>query len=107
MVSDHLVMARTIVQSDNTNDKVAKLCYVVRGSFQIICGTGHGGYIVRKLNNPKYPEFKFISEDHYILSPSLKPCEPVDGSDTPYLNQSYTPIVNPLKKSLNIELCNA
>ena len=66
-----LVMACTTVQSDKANDKVAKLCYAVRSSFQIICGTGRGGYIVRKLNKSDSPEFKFMSEDLYILPPSL------------------------------------
>ena len=45
-----------------------------------------------------------MSEDLNILPPSLKLCEPVDSSDIHYLNQSHTPIVNPLKKALNIEL---
>ena len=34
----------------------------------------------------------------------MKLCEPVDGSDTRYLKQSLTSIVNPFKKSVNIEL---
>ena len=92
-----LVMARTTVQSDKTNNKIAKLCYAVRGC---------GGYIVRKFNRPDSPELKLMSEDLYILPPFLKPCEPVDGSDTRYLIQFHTPIVNFLKKPLNIELCN-
>ena len=45
-----------------------------------------------------------MSEDLNILPPSLKLCETVDSSDIHYLNQSHTPIVNPLKKALNIEL---
>ena len=47
-----------------------------------------------------------MSDNLYILPPSLKPCEPMDRSDTRYLNQSHTHIVNPLKKQLNIELYN-
>ena len=47
-----------------------------------------------------------MSEDLYILPPSLKPCEPVDGSDTRYLNQTHAPIVNLLQKPLSIELYN-
>ena len=43
--------------------------------------------------------------DLYLLLPSLKPCEPVDSLDT-RLNQSYSLIVNPLRKSLSIELYN-
>ena len=38
-----------------------------------------------------------MSEDLYILPPSLKPYEPVDGSNTRYLNQYHISIVNPLK----------
>ena len=89
-------MDRTAVQSDKSKDKVAKLSYAVRGPFQIIQGTSRGGYIVRKLNKPDSPDLKFMSEDLYILPPSLKPCEPVDGLDTRYLNQTHAPIVNPL-----------
>ena len=96
MQPGNLVMARTAVQSDKSKDKVAKLSYVVRGPFYIIRGTGRGGYIVRKLNKPDSTEFKFMSEDLYVLSPSLKPCKPVDSSDTIYLNQTHAPIVNPL-----------
>ena len=90
-------MARTAIQSNKTTNKVAKLCYVVCGPFQIVRGTGRGSYIVQKLKKPNSPEFKFMSEDLYILPPSLKPCEPVDDSDTRYLNHSYVPIVDPLK----------
>ena len=49
------------------------------------------------MNKPDSTELRFISEDLYILPPSLKPCEPIDSSDTRYLNQSHTIVVNPLK----------
>ena len=106
MLHGDLVIARTTVKSNKANNEVAKVCYAVRGSFQIIRGTGHGGYIVRKLNKPASPEFKFMSLDLYILPPSLKSCDPVDESDTRYLNQSHAPIVDSLKKPLIIELYN-
>ena len=102
----YLVIDRTTVQSDEANDKVAKLCYAERGPFQIICSTNHGGYIVRKLNKLDSSEFKFMFEDFYILPPLLKRCESMDESDTSSFNQSHVPIVNPLKKVLNIELYN-
>ena len=101
-----LVMDRTAIQSDKIKDKVAKLSYAVQGSLQIVRDTGRRGYIVRKLHKPDSPELNFMSEDLYILPPSLKPCEPVDSSDTRYLNQSHVPIVNPLKEPLSIELYN-
>ena len=47
-----------------------------------------------------------MSEDLYILPPSLKSCEPIDSADARYLNQYHVPIVNPIKKTLNIVLYN-
>ena len=47
-----------------------------------------------------------MASDLCSLPPSLKPCEPVNSSDTRYVSQSYSPIVNLLSKSLNIELYN-
>ena len=79
-------MARTSIQSDKVKNKVARLRYAVRGPFQIVWGIGCGRCIVKKLNKLYSPELKFMSEDLYILPPSLKPCEPVDISDTCYLN---------------------
>ena len=40
------------------------------------------------------------------MPPSLRPCKPVEGSDTRYLNQTHAPIVNLLQKPLSIELYN-
>ena len=47
-----------------------------------------------------------MSEDLYILQSSFKVWEPVDRSNIRYLNQLYVPIVDSLKKPLNIELSN-
>ena len=44
--------------------------------------------------------------DLYPLPLSLKPCEPVDTTDTWYINQPHDDLVNPLKKVLYIELYN-
>ena len=68
--------------------------------------TALGSYLVRKLYKPDSPELKFITIDLYPLSPSLKPCKSVDNLDIRYLNQSRSPIVNSLRKPLNIELYN-
>ena len=95
---DHF-MDHTTVQSDKYKDNVAQLCYSGRGLFQIILETGSGSHTLRQVNKPDSPEFKFMSEDLYILSPLLKPCELVDSSDTCYLNQSYAPVVNSLYKN--------
>ena len=76
-------------------DKVSKVSYAVQGLFQIVRGTIRGSYIVRKMNKPDSTELRFMSKDLYILPASLKPCDPIDSSDTRYLNQSYAQIVNP------------
>ena len=47
-----------------------------------------------------------MTYDLYLLPPPLKPCEHVDSTDTCYLNQTYAPLVNPLKRALDIELYN-
>ena len=47
-----------------------------------------------------------MAYDLYPLPPSLKTSELVDTTDSRYLNQTYTPFVNPLKKDLYIELYN-
>ena len=47
-----------------------------------------------------------MTYDLYLLPPPLKPCEHVDSTDTCYLNQIHAPLVNPLKRALDIELYN-
>jgi len=47
-----------------------------------------------------------MATDFYHLPLSLKSCELVVSSDLRYLNQSYSPIINPLSKPLNIVLYN-
>ena len=42
----------------------------------------------------------------YSLPLSLKPCEPVDSTDIRSLNQIHVPLINPLKRALDIELYN-
>ena len=55
---DDIVMARTAIQRDKQKEKVAKLCYAVKGPCQIIRTTGHGGYFVRKLYTPDIPKIE-------------------------------------------------
>ena len=44
--SDDIVMARTFVISDKSQNKGVKLCYAIRGSYQIIRNTDHNSYYV-------------------------------------------------------------
>ena len=79
-------MARMAIQSNKQKKKVAKICYAVRGPYQIILTTGHSSYFVRKLHRPDSPELKFMAYHLYPLPSSLKPCEPADTTYTRYLN---------------------
>ena len=57
-----------------------------------------------KLHKSDGSELKYMTNDLYSFPPSLKPWEHVDTVDTQYLNQSYAPLINPVKKTLHIEL---
>ena len=58
------------------------------------------------LYKPNSLELKFMATDLYPLPSLLKPRERVDSSGIIYLNQSYSPIFNPLRNPLKIELYN-
>ena len=106
LVVGDMVMTRTAIQSDVSTNRVGKLIYQVRGPFRIIKCTSRGSYLVRKLYKTDSPELKFMAIDLYSLSPSLKLCEPINSSAIRYMNQLYSPTVNPLSKPLNIEIYN-
>ena len=92
------VMARRAIQNDLFKNTVVKLSYSVRGPYQNLRNTGLGSYFVRKLNKTDRPELKFMAHDLYPLPPSLKPYEPIDSTDTRYLNHIHASLVNSLKK---------
>ena len=97
-------MIQIAIQSDLSKHKIFKLSYSVCDPFQIIRNTGFASYFVRKLNKPDSPEVKFMVYDLCPLPPSLKPCEPVDSTNTRYLNQIHDPLINTLKMALDIKL---
>ena len=47
-----------------------------------------------------------MTYDLYPLPLSLTPCEHVNSTDIRYLNQMHAPLINSLKKALDIELYN-
>ena len=53
--------------------------------------------MLKKLNKPNRPDLKVMTYNLYPLSPSLKTFEPVDTTDTRYLNQTHAPLVDMLK----------
>ena len=106
LYTDDIVMARTAIQNDLSKHQVAKLSYSIRDLFQTIRNTGFGSHFDRKLNKPDSPELKFVAYYLRPLPPSLKPCESIDSIDLRYLNHVHAPLVNPLKKTLDIKLYN-
>ena len=45
-------MSRATIQNDKKKEKVSKLRYVIRGSYQILRNTSHGSYFVKKVYKP-------------------------------------------------------
>ena len=99
----NIFMVRTAIKSDKKKEKFVKVYYVVRGPYQILRNTGHGSYFVKKLHILDSPELKCMSYDLCRLPSSLKPCEPVDTTDTRYINKFHDPLTKPLTKALHIE----
>ena len=92
-----IVMARTAIQSNLTKNKVAKLSYSVRDPYQMVRHTRFGSYYVRKLYKPDSPELKFMAYDLYPLPSPLNLCKSVDTTNSRYLSQHHSPLVNSLK----------
>ena len=99
-------MARTVIQSNISKNKIVKLSYSVRGLYQIVRRTVFCSYYVRKLHKPDRPELNFVAYDIYLFPLSLKPSKPVDTIDTRYLNQTHAPLAHLLKNALYIQLYN-
>ena len=51
-------MVRRAIHCNKKNEKFAKLCYKVRGSYYILRNTGRGSYVVKKLHKHNSPELK-------------------------------------------------
>ena len=61
LASGDIVMDRTVIQSNKQKEKVANLCYAIRGSYQIIRTTSHNSYFVRKIHRPDSPELEIMT----------------------------------------------
>ena len=90
-------MARTAIKNDLKKNGVANLYYVARDPYQILHNISHGSYCVKKLHKTDSLNLKSMVYDFYPLPPSLKPCEPVNITDTRYLNQSRASVNNLFK----------
>ena len=81
-----IVMVWTVIQGDLSRNKVADLCYAIRGPHHITCRTCYGSYFIKKLHKPDSLDLKFMAYDLYSFPLSLELCESVDTSETQYLN---------------------
>ena len=100
------MIARIELQSNKAKGKVTKISYHVSGPFRILKFTYQSSYIVQRYGEPLSPEVIYIAEDLYLLPSKSLSCELVDGIDARCLNLSHYPIITPLKKILDIRLCN-
>jgi len=96
------------VQINSVADKgvVSKLSYKVKGLFTITANLGHHSFEVQPYGDTKAAKHKYKNTELYLLPPSLFPVHLLDTMDKRYLNIKFAPIVNPLKRSLKIELYN-
>lgn len=101
-----LVMVRVAVQSQASNNRVAKLTYRLRGPYEVVDVLGHGAYNLQKFGNRDGPKLKYHAEDISMLPPAIRPVEPLDGPDLRYLNNAHAPIPHPLKQAFDIKLYN-
>ena len=101
-------MVKAYIQVQSSADKgvVSKLSYRAKGPFIITKDLGHDSFEVQRYDNPTSAKRKYTSLELYLLAPALFPSQPLDTINQQYLNSTHDPIVNPLMKSLKIELYN-
>ena len=99
------VSARVTVQSNATENRVAKLSYRVK-PFVIVDTTEHGAYICRPAHQPDGATRRFHAQDLSLLPPVIRPTEPIDGADLRYSNTRHAPVHHPFRSHFNIKLYN-
>jgi len=80
--------------------------YKSKGPFKIIEVFNNGSYSLQCLGQDTGPLLKFHGSALFQLPPCLSPCKPLDTPDLRYLNNSTSPIPNPLQAALDIQLYN-
>ena len=82
------------------------MSYKAKGLFIITSDLGHNSFEVQRYDKPSSAKRKYKNTELYLLPPALFPSKPLDTIDQRYLDSRNAPIVNPLKKTLRIELYN-
>ena len=71
----------------------------------VIEDTGNSAYNVRRYGKPDGPLYKYMTQDLYLLPPTILPCEQMDTPDMRYLNSDFAPRKQPFD-NLDIESYN-
>ena len=98
--------AHVQVNSVASKGVVSKLSYRAKRPFVITADLGHNIFEVQLYDDATASKCKYKNTELYLLPPALFPSQPLDTIDQCYLSSTHVPIVNPLKKSMKIELYN-
>ena len=101
-----VVKAHVQVNSVASKGVVGKLSYRAKGPFVITKDLGHNSFEVQSYDDPSSSNRKYKNTKLYLLPPALFLSHPLDTIDQRYLDSTHAPIVNPLKKSMKIDLYN-
>jgi len=82
---------------------VSKLSYKVKCPFTIKADLGHHSFEVQSYDDTNTAKRKYENTKLFVLPPSLFLLDTINQR---YLNSKFTPVVNPLKRSMKIELYN-
>ena len=66
----------------------------------------HSSYLVRRYGNPNSSLCNYMTQDVYILPPTILPCEHLDTPDMRYLNSDFAPKHHPFVNALDVERYN-
>jgi hypothetical protein len=92
------------VQSNTSQNRVAKLSYKSKGPFFVKEVLGYGCYMLQRWNREDATLQKYHSSDMYLLLECLYPAEPLDTPDLQYINSLHGIVAHPLQQPLEIKL---
>ena len=73
----------------------------------VVKDTWNSTYMVRRYGKPHGPTYKYMTQDVYMLPPTILPCKQIDTPNMRYLNSDFTPSKQPFKDTIDIERYNA
>lgn len=98
---DDVVKVHVQVQVRADTGIVGELAYHARGLFILIKDLGNNSFEIQRYSNADS-----ANTELYLLPPALFPPEVLDTPDQCFLDCNNSPVVSPLLKPIQIELCN-